>query len=361
MAQTINTNISSLTAQRNASRTQNELSTSIARLSSGLRVNSAKDDAAGLAIADRMTSQIRGLNVAMRNANDGISLAQTAEGALGATSDILQRIRELAVQSANGTNSASDRKALNEEVTQLTAELGRIAETTSFNGRKLLDGSFGSTAFQVGANANETITATAANFNTSKYGSYRVGSQAAANSDARGDLMTGSTESAKASGTSAGGTNRVAGGAFTIDGSSGSATITVAAEASAKIVAAQINAQTSATGVSASARTEFDLSRAHRRLVQPGHHVEQLGPGDRQLHARPAATAEGLAAGIKAINDSAGETGVTARLNDAGDGITLTNASGENVRIANNAGSSDITIAGGTDGRRRRVRSSPVH
>ncbi len=158
MAQIINTNISSLTAQRNASRTQNELSTAIARLSSGLRINSAKDDAAGLSISDRMTAQIRGINQAARNANDGISLAQVAEGALGSVTGNLQRMRELAVQSANSTNSASDRVALQQEVAQLATEIDRVATQTQFNGLNLLDGSFTAQQFQVGANAGQTIT-----------------------------------------------------------------------------------------------------------------------------------------------------------------------------------------------------------
>ncbi|MDU7589919.1 MAG: flagellin, partial [Acidovorax sp.] len=170
MASTINTNVASLTAQRNLGISQNSLNTSIQRLSSGLRINSAKDDAAGLAISERFTSQIRGLNQAVRNANDGISLAQTAEGALKASGEILQRVRELSVQSANATNSASDRKAIQAEVGQLLSEMDRISQTTEFNGQKLLDGSFGSATFQVGANANQTITATTGNFRTSTYG-----------------------------------------------------------------------------------------------------------------------------------------------------------------------------------------------
>jgi len=157
MPQTINTNIMSLNAQRNLNTSQNALATSVERLSSGLRINSAKDDAAGLAIAERMTSQIRGLNQAVRNANDGISLAQTAEGALGEISNNLQRIRELAVQSANATNSASDRAALDAEAQQLVEEIDRVANQTSFNGTNLLDGSFTTQSFQVGANVNETI------------------------------------------------------------------------------------------------------------------------------------------------------------------------------------------------------------
>jgi flagellin len=156
--QTINTNVSSLTAQRNLNSSQSSLATSMQRLSSGLRVNSAKDDAAGLAIAERMGAQMRGLNVAARNANDGISLAQTAEGALGKVGDMLQRMRELAVQASNATNNQTDRDALNAEVQALKDEIGRVANQTSFNGTKLLDGTFASQQFQVGANAGETIT-----------------------------------------------------------------------------------------------------------------------------------------------------------------------------------------------------------
>jgi flagellin len=157
MAMQINTNIASLNAQRNLMTTQSSLATSLTRLSSGLRINSAKDDAAGLAISERFTTQINGLNQATRNANDGISLSQTAESALGELTNNLQRIRELAVQSANATNSASDRSALDQEVQQRVAEIDRIATQTSFNGRKVLDGTFGNAQFQVGANVGETI------------------------------------------------------------------------------------------------------------------------------------------------------------------------------------------------------------
>jgi flagellin len=157
MAQTINTNVSSLNAQRNLNKSQGDLQTSLQRLSSGLRINSAKDDAAGLAISERFTTQIRGLSQASRNASDGISLAQTSEGDLAQITNNLQRVRELAVQSANATNSESDRAALQLEVTQLVAEIDRVASTSAFNGVKLLDGSFSSQQFQVGANAGETV------------------------------------------------------------------------------------------------------------------------------------------------------------------------------------------------------------
>lgn len=158
MAQVINTNIASLNAQRNLSTSQSALATALQRLSSGLRINSAKDDAAGLAISDRFTTQIRGLNQAVRNSNDGISLSQTAESALGEVTNNLQRIREIAVQSANASNSASDRQALDQEVQQRLAEIERIATQTAFNGQKVLNGTFGNATFQVGANVGETIT-----------------------------------------------------------------------------------------------------------------------------------------------------------------------------------------------------------
>jgi flagellin len=157
MALSVNTNISSLNAQRNLTKSGDGLATSMQRLSSGMRINSAKDDAAGLQISDRLTSQISGLGVAQRNANDGISMAQTAEGAMQESTNILQRMRELSLQSANGSNSDEDRGALQKEIGALQTELTRIAETTSFGGQSLLDGSFGTKAFQVGSNAGETI------------------------------------------------------------------------------------------------------------------------------------------------------------------------------------------------------------
>ena len=157
MAQTINTNVMSLTAQRNLSRSQNVMSTAMERLSSGLRVNSAKDDAAGLAIAERMNTQVRGMNVAMRNANDGISLAQTAEGGLNEVGNMLQRMRELAVQSANGTNSDDDRANLDAEYQALGAEITRLSDTTQFNGLFVIGANADTFQFQVGANAGETL------------------------------------------------------------------------------------------------------------------------------------------------------------------------------------------------------------
>src|SRR5262245_36091729 len=180
MPQVINTNVMSLNAQRNLTTSGTAMATAIQRLSSGLRINSAKDDAAGLAISDRMTTQITGLNQAVRNANDGISLSQTTEGALQEVTNNLQRIRELAVQAANATNSASDLAALDQEVQQRIQEINRIASQTSFNGRKVLDGTFGQAVFQVGANVGETIT---------------VGLDTSVKSSAIGKLATATTAS----------------------------------------------------------------------------------------------------------------------------------------------------------------------
>jgi flagellin len=170
----VNTNVSSLNAQRNLSQSGSDLATSMERLSSGMRINSAKDDAAGLQISNRLTSQVNGLAVAQRNANDGISMAQTAEGAMQESTSILQRMRELALQSANGSNSDTDRDALQKEVSALQTELTRIADTTSFGGQQLLDGDFGTKKFQIGSNANETISMTLGNVGADSIGSNEV-------------------------------------------------------------------------------------------------------------------------------------------------------------------------------------------
>jgi flagellin len=166
MASTINTNVQSLTAQRNLGMSQASLSTSMQRLSSGLRVNGAKDDSAGLAIAERMQVQVRGMNVAIRNANDAISLAQTAEGAIGKVGDMMQRMRELAVQSANATNSAEDRASLNAEFKELKAEISRTISSTKFNGLAVLQSDAGTLTFQVGANTDNTVDISTVNMAT---------------------------------------------------------------------------------------------------------------------------------------------------------------------------------------------------
>lgn len=237
MAQVINTNVASLTAQRNLNKSQNTLSTSLQRLSSGLRINSAKDDAAGLAISERMTSQIKGLDQAQRNANDGISLAQTAEGALGTIGENLQRIRELAVQASNGTNTQVDRDALQTEVTQLKDEIQRVATQTNFNGQKLIDGSFAGVAFQVGANAGETIT---------------VSSIANAQIGALGGTLSRTTSTVNAS-TLTGFATAIAAGGVTINGTDiGAISAAANAQERAGQLTEAINRVSSTTGVGAS-------------------------------------------------------------------------------------------------------------
>ncbi|MCP5427273.1 MAG: hypothetical protein H6964_12970 [Chromatiaceae bacterium] len=254
MANVINTNIMSLNAQRNLTRTQSEMATALERLSSGLRINSAKDDAAGLAISDRFTTQIKGLTQAMRNANDGVSLAQTAEGALQETNNILQRIRELSIQSANSTNSASDRRFLQAEVNQLLSEVNRIAETTSFNGRKLLDGTFTTQQFQVGSNARETIGVSVAGASGEILGAEQVDSQISAAKGAGTAALNGTKLGATAAVTTTAALARTANDfasattARITDASGSTTDVSIAATSTAKEVATALNA---ATGVEA--------------------------------------------------------------------------------------------------------------
>ncbi|MFT3757622.1 flagellin [Thauera sp.] len=349
MSQVINTNVQSLNAQRHLNGSGGSLATSLQRLSSGLRINSAKDDAAGLAISERFTAQIRGLDQARRNANDGISLAQTAESALESAGEVLQRIRQLAVQSSNATNSASDRKALNAEVNELTAELDRIAKTTEFNGQKLLDGSFTSAVFQVGANAGQSITATSANFSTTQYGNYRVGSKVATDAGAKGDLTAGSTANAVASSATLTNARNTAAETITINGATGAATVTIAAGASAKKAVEQINAETGKTGVKASAKTEIDVTAM---TANTSYKFDVKSDNATAVTVSftvgSAIDQNGLASAVNAFNDVSAKTGVTARINDGGDGITLLNANGENITIANAASGSAAATVGGT-------------
>ncbi|WP_043006472.1 flagellin [Comamonas testosteroni] len=247
MAMTINTNVVSINAQRNLGLSGSSLATSMQRLSSGLRVNSAKDDAAGLAIAERMSTQVRGLSVASRNANDGISLAQTAEGALGKVGDMLQRMRELAVQSGNATNSKSDREALQAELSQLRDEVDRVAKTTTFNGQKVLDGSFTGGVFQVGANSGDNITVGAlANTKVDELGKSTYG-------EVTGGLAAATVKTDAQAAISAGDMT------ITITGANGkaAAAVTIAKDANVtgdealgKVIAA-INTRTADTGVTA--------------------------------------------------------------------------------------------------------------
>lgn len=337
MASVINTNVASLNSQRNLSASQASLNTSIQRLSSGLRINSAKDDAAGLAISDRMNSQIKGMTQATRNANDGVSMAQTAEGALSSSGDILQRIRELAVQSSNSSNSAGDRKALQTEVTQLTSELNRIAGTTEFNGQKLLDGSMGTASFQVGANAGQLISMTGSNFTTTTYGNNRLDAS---------EVQAGTAA-----------TNGIAAGTITINGSLGSEEIKVADGASAKETAAAINKKSGDTGVSATAKTEA-LLVAEKDQSYTFEMVSD-NASDKPVTVSfsiSTADANGYAAAISSFNAQSAKTGVTASYDADGGGVKLTNANGEDIKLTNKsagiAGGATATLATyGVDGK----------
>ena len=344
MASGINTNVASLTAQRNLSTSANSLNTSIARLSSGLRINSAKDDAAGLAISERFTGQIRGMNQAVRNAGDGISLAQTAEGAMKASGDILQRVRELAVQSANATNSTGDRQALQAEVTQLVSELDRISETTEFNGKKLLDGTFGTAQFQVGANANQTITAATANMRSSAYGNNQI----AAASGAGVGAVSGAFTSAALLGTAAV-SNNVAANTVSINGSIGSTTVTIAAASSAKAAAVAINGIKDNTGVTATARTEVQLSVASASsgtfslLLKGDNATGDLAKAVFTISASN--DPDRYSTAVAAINDQSAKTSITASLSDDRKSIILTNTSGSDISMGLDTGSSNNTLA----------------
>jgi flagellin len=329
MSATINTNLNSLTAQRNLGASGSALSTAIQRLSSGLRINSAKDDAAGLAISQRFTGQIRGLNQAARNANDGISLAQTAEGALKAGGDILQRVRELAVQSANASNSASDRQALNQEVSQLVSELDRISLTTEFNGQRLLDGTFGTAQFQVGANAGQTIVAATANLRTTQYGNNQV------------------ISNGPSAGSFAWGANATVIDTVAVNGALGSATVNLAANGTAKAAADAVNLQTANTGVTATARTDtqlvFAAAGAYTLLLRSDNAANETV----SFSLSAASGSDGLSSAISAINDKSSKTGIIASLNSGGSGIVLTNNTGNDILVADpavvNAGAVTVT------------------
>lgn len=391
MPQIINSNIPSLNTQRNLNHSQSDLSVALQRLSSGLRINSAKDDAAGLAISERFTTQIRGLDQAKRNANDGISLSQVAEGALQSSGDILQRIRELAVQSANATNSSGDRAALNAEVQQLTQELQRIATSTEFNGQKLLDGSFSNATFQVGANANQSITATSANFQTHTFGNYRIGALVANSDTGIGELARGSinadgttTNRAQLTRIATGGSTVSGAGAIALNTSGGSHTIQYPVGASAAAVANAIN--NAGTGIRASSVTSFVLGGAADAAApiggtaQPGRFEQgttytfylssdvtdtsgatkpnayttvsfSVGGGkDAAGNAQDVSSADQLNAAAQAFNDQSGRTGLVAKVVQVeGDGtnggsyaLHLTNETGADVRIA--AGENDPAI-----------------
>jgi len=306
MGQVINTNIASLNAQRNLNTSQSALNTSLQRLSSGMRINSAKDDAAGLAITERFTSQIRGLNQAQRNASDGISLAQTAEGDLAVITNNLQRIRELSVQSANATNSASDRAALQLEVTELVSEIDRVSGSSAFNGVKLLDGTFTAQDFQVGANVGEVVS---------------ISSISSARADSLGQTFVAETTG-----------GAVTAGAITDLSINGSGSIS--SDADAATLAAAINTA-SIEGVTAEANS---LTVAGGTVAG----TNEVGKIDINGTNTAEITLTGVAGDnatsiAQAINDISADTGVTAVVN-AGK-IDLTSADGSNIAV-------DVTTTG---------------
>jgi flagellin len=330
MALTVNTNVSSLNAQRNLDRSSQGLATSMERLASGMRINSAKDDAAGLQISNRLTSQINGLAVAQRNANDGISMAQTAEGALQESSNILQRMRELALQSANGSNSSADREALQKETAALQTELTRIAETTQFGGQQLLDGTFGSRQFQVGSNANETISMSLMNMSATDIGTQSY------------DLLGAATGLGEATAAGTAASANDVNGTLEIVGRGGTpASVTVGAGTQASTIANTINKNTADTGVSADARTQVELSA----LSAAGNLSFSLN--GTTVSANPA-TPTDFAAIAEAVNASSAQTGVSAEVADSGN-LRLTDESGDDIQIedfVDSTGTGTIAVTG---------------
>jgi flagellin len=334
MPQVISTNLASLNAQRNLNSSQAGLQTALQRLSSGLRINSARDDAAGLAISQRFTSQINGLNQAVRNANDGISLAQTAEGALQESGNILQRIRQLAIQSANDSNSASDRKALQAEVSQLTSELNRIANTTTFNGKKVLDGSFSGQKFQVGADANQTINVTISDARATALGNYARASQ---NTTAGESLSVATTAGAALT------ANNFNTQAITINGSLGQATVDAAKLAdgsTARTIATEINNVTGSTGVTASASTSATIGG----LSAAGTFTFNLyGQNTSAIQVSATVTSTSDLTSLRdAINAQTGLTGITAE--GTGATLSLTQSEGYNISLEGVSATGSATL-----------------
>jgi flagellin len=349
MALSVNTNIASLTVQKNLTKASDALSTSMTRLSSGLKINSAKDDAAGLQISNRLTSQIKGLTVAVKNANDGISIAQTAEGAMQESTNILQRMRELALQSANGSNSDDDRTSLQQEFTALSGELTRIASTTTFGGRNLLDGSFSSTSFQIGSNANETISFGMKDISaTGLKGTYNEAS------------VTGSTTSLAASITGGKLAYTATGGALyaapaadtsvTVNGTS----VALATGDDIDAAIAKFNAQSAKTGVTASKDdlgTSLVLSSGSAFKVQSDDPAGNTASGFNDAAAvdgaQELATAADVVVNGTTISLAAGDdlaaivgkfTGITNVTASGKDGrLTLKSVDGTDIKLGNSA------------------------
>ena len=313
MALTVNTNIASITTQGNLNKAGGALATSMQRLSSGLRINSAKDDAAGLQISNRLTSQINGLGTAIKNAGDGISIAQTAEGAMQESTNILQTMRTLALSSANGSLSAEDRKSNNAQYAALTSELTRIATTTTFGGKNLLDGSFGTTAFQIGANANQTINMTMGDVSANAIGSQQLKSVAITPTD-----------------------KGVAGGEITVTGGGDSKKITVGEGESAKKTATQLNGLIG--GLTATASTEAKLTvtaaagtPANFNLKVGGQDVDFVGVTDLDDLADQ-------------LSSNAAKLGITVNFDSSAQTLSIKSDSGENFEFTSAAGGPGVSV-----------------
>lgn len=330
MAITVNTNVTGMTAQRNLNMSSSALATSMERLATGSRINSAKDDAAGLQISNRLNSQVRGLGVAMKNANDGISIAQTAEGAMNESTNILQRMRDLSLQSANGTNSAEDRKAIQKEVSALQSELTRIAETTSFGGQKLIDGSFGSRTLQVGANANETIDLQLKDVSASAIGSNRFTLTAGIAGTAGLGVAQDTAD------------NGVTAAALTLKGTGANVNVAITAGMSSKDIASLVNGVAADTGITAEARSTATLSG----LNAAGKVSFELNGSSISANI---SNKDDLSALADSINAKSTDSGIKATVD--GGSLTLTSDSGEDIKIKDFSGGAptDSMVLRGVD------------
>ncbi|MDZ5601561.1 flagellin [Pseudomonas sp. RP23018S] len=323
MALTVNTNIASITTQANLTKASNAQTTSMQRLSSGLRINSAKDDAAGLQISNRLTSQINGLGQAVKNANDGISIAQTAEGAMQASTDILQKMRTLALSSSTGSLSSDDRKSNNDEYQALTAELTRISQTTTFGGQKLLDGSYGTKAIQVGANANETINLSLENVAANNIGSQQIKSLSSP------PVANGLT-----------------GGDITVTGNGQSETYTVGAGASAKDVAKGLGGLIGGLTATASTEVSFAVDKT-AATAAPASFTMQVG--DQKVDIKGVTDTAGLAEQLKS---NSAKLGISVNFDQESGKLSIKSDSGENVKFTATTGGAAIEVATkGADGK----------
>ena len=305
----INTNIGAINAQANMMRVNEDMNTTMQRLSSGKRINAAKDDAAGMAIAEKMTSQIKGLNQAVRNATDGKNLLDTTEGAQVEVSSMLQRLRELAVQSSNDTNTASDRGNIASEGQQLITEINRVATDTTFNGMKILDGSFNAKQFQIGADTGQSIEVNVDSVHSTEIGAHTLSTQVKINASPTA--------------------NGIAAETISITGHTGSESVAAVANMSARELAAAVNNVSASTGVEASAETNVKLSG----LTGTGNiSLDVNGTSIGEVAITDATDLRGLR---DAINNKAGTTGVTAKMGDNNGEIVLTSKLGDDISISN--------------------------